>query len=51
MDSHSMLRTEELQTSNSALDDIQRKPGEAGFLVSRLHIEAGEVHGADHLVE
>jgi len=35
----------------SALDDVQREAGEAGFLVARLHIEAGEVHGSNDLVE
>src|SRR5215469_9920183 len=35
----------------SAFDDVERKTGQACFLVARLHIEAGQVHGADHLVE
>lgn len=35
---------------NSALDHIERKPGEARLLVARLHIEPGQVHRTDHLV-
>src|SRR5580658_800108 len=35
----------------SAFDDIQREPREAGLLVARLHIEAGEIHGSNHLIE
>src|SRR5580698_4889169 len=35
----------------SALDDVEGESGERGLLVAGLHIEAGEVHGANDLIE
>jgi hypothetical protein len=35
----------------STLDEIQRGSCKAGFLLARLHLEAGELHGADDLIE
>jgi len=32
-------------------DDIQCQSCQRGLLVARLHVEAGLVHGGDHLVE
>src|SRR5580704_7451187 len=43
--------SEHFASSHSTLDYVQRKACEAGLLVARLHIEAGEIHGANHLVE
>src|ERR1700751_2232576 len=37
--------------AGSALDDIQREPGQRRFFVARLHVETGFVHSADDLVE
>ena len=34
-----------------ALDDVEGQAAEGGFLVARLHVEAGAVHGFDDLVE
>ena len=39
------------RNGNSALDDVQGKAGKARLFVPRLHVEAGQVHGADYLVE
>src|SRR5580698_1566635 len=42
---------ERFVASRSAFDHIQRETREAGLLVARLHIEAGEIHRADDLIE
>src|SRR5271157_6242865 len=34
-----------------ARDHVQGKSGQAGLLVARLHVQPGQVHGADDLVE
>jgi len=36
---------------SSAFDDIQRKARQACLFVTRLHIETGQVHRPDHLIE
>ena len=35
----------------SALDDVDRQPAAAGFLVLVLHVAAGVAHGLDDLVQ
>jgi hypothetical protein len=51
--SHTTTRTARLNKPkrSSAFDDVQREPGQARLFVARLHIEAGEIHGPDHLIE
>ena len=37
--------------ADSALDSNHRKPGKAGLLAARLHVEAGRIQVANHLIE